>query len=144
MKYRILILMAGWLFVSVESLGQSSEEVKQLLKYDYAKLESGNALLFSLLLPGGGCIYADREGEGAIILAVSAGSAYWLVQKLREDPIQHDQLILPIMVMATLRVADIVLSQQGVESYNAALRKRLNLTLEPSTRGFALHASLSL
>jgi hypothetical protein len=107
--------------------GQTDSELKRLLMYEDQKKEASTAIIFGLLFPGGGSLYADKPEAGILILGTNIGASIWLLNMIKEDPSQD--LTLPIVLLASTRVIDLVLAQQGVEDYNRRLRMKLDLPL---------------
>lgn len=111
-----------------------ANEKLQLAYYGDQKKSTGTGLLFELLLPGGGGFYSENHLGGALVLA---GTLVGLVMTLHGlskcngvDDLyceRSNEMEVGTGLMVTARLAGVIVTLIGVNSYNERLRSKLGL-----------------
>lgn len=111
------------------------------------KKDAALAVAYSVFLPGGGHIYTQNQTAGAFFIGSEVGCAAWyiILHNKSEHAVDLDPFgrlrprvapsLVPIYLLITLKLVDIITAPLSVDRYNESLLERLSVTMEEGRIG---------
>lgn len=130
----LLVCAAQWMGAAPQAVAQStapaiSRQERESF-YEEAKLSHGNAVLYSLALPGLGNFYAERYFSGVLLMSVFGFGLTSLLLGLTSE--RADSVLIGTTLIVGAQATGAWMSWQGVTTYNDLLRQRYDLKPQAS------------